>query len=148
VGRKSPKQEKENEIEQLKEVASQALQALSVSLEQGQSKYLAAVGKFHRYSASNILLIVAQRPAETRVAGYQARRKLRRHVTRGTKGITIFLHLVPRTVKTSECGIETDRQSLVGYRAAVAFDVADTTGDPLPSLSEFEGNPRNYLTRL
>jgi hypothetical protein len=60
-------------IEQLKEVASQAVQALSVSLEQGQSevlrKYLAAVGKFHRYSASNILLIVAQRPAETGVPG-------------------------------------------------------------------------------
>jgi len=139
-------------IEKLREVASEALQTLSVSLEQGQSKvlrnYLAAMGKFHRYSVSNILLIVAQRPAATRVAGYQTWRKLHRYVTRGAKGIVIFAPLVSRIVDTSECGIETHRESLVGYRAAVVFDVADTTGDPLPSLSQFEGSPGNYLSSL
>jgi len=38
--------------------------------------------------------------------------------------------------------------ALAGYLAAVVFDVADTAGNPLPSLSQFEGNPGEYLDRL
>jgi hypothetical protein len=139
-------------IEQAREVARKALQRLSENLAQGESEvlhnYLAAMGKFHRYSASNILLIMTQRPAATDVAGYQTWRKLHRQVTRGAKGIVIFAPLVRRTMDANECGIESERESLVGYRAAVVFDVADTEGDPLPSLSRFEGNPGEYLARL
>jgi len=139
-------------IVEAREVTSKALEHLSESLAQGESEvlrnYLAAMGKFHRYSASNILLITTQRPDATRVAGYQTWRKLHRQVMRGTKGIVIFAPLVRKTVDTSECGIETERQKLVGYRAAVVFDVADTAGNPLPSLSRFEGNPGEYLERL
>jgi antirestriction factor ArdC-like protein len=139
-------------IEQAREVASKALQHLSESLQRGHSEvlrsYLAAMGKFHRYSASNILLIITQRPTATHVAGYQAWRKLHRHVARGAKGIVIFAPIVRRTVDTNECGGETPRESLIGYRAAVIFDVADTAGEPLPALSQFEGNPGEYLERL
>jgi hypothetical protein len=108
-------------IEQVREVASKALEHLSVSLEQGQSEvlrnYLAAMGKFHRYSMSNVLLIITQRPDRpdaTRVAGYQTWRKLHRQVTRGAKGVVIFAPLVRRTADANECGIETRRESLVG----------------------------------
>lgn len=139
-------------IEEAREVASKALQHLSESLAQGKScvlrNYLAAMGKFHRYSASNILLITAQRPEATRVAGYQTWRKLHRQVTRGAKGIVIFAPLVRRTVDSNGCGLEIEREKLVGYRAAVVFDVVDTTGEPLPSLTQFEGNPGEYLERL
>ena len=139
-------------IEQAKEVASKALQHLSESLAQGESEvlrtYLAATGKFQRYSASNILLIMTQRPAATQVAGYQAWRKLNRQVTRGAKGIVIFAPLVRKTADANECGTRTERENLVGYRAAVVFDVADTLGNRLPSLSGFEGNPGEYLERL
>ncbi len=106
------------------------------------------MGKFHRYGASNILLIMTQRPEATRVAGYQTWRKLYRQVTRGAKGIVIFAPLVRRTADSNECGIETERHKLFGYRAAVVFDVADTAGNPLPSLTQFEGNPDEYLGRL
>ena len=152
-GAESPRNRRtEKNIEQAREVASKALQHLSESLVQGESevlsKYLAAMGKFHRYSASNILLIMTQRPEATHVAGYQAWRKLNRHVTRGAKGIVIFSPLVRKTVDATDCGIETEREKLVGYRAAVVFDVADTLGSPLPSLSRFEGNPGEYLERL
>jgi hypothetical protein len=51
-------------------------------------------------------------------------------------------------VYANECGIESEHERLVGYRAAVVFDVADTEGDPLPSLSRFDGNPGEYLARL
>lgn len=139
-------------IEQVREVANKALQSLWESLAQGESEvlhnYLAAMGKFHRYSASNILLIMIQRPDATHVAGYHTWRKLHRQVTRGAKGIMIFAPLVRRTVDANECGIESERERLVGYRAAVVFDVADTEGDPLPSPSRFHGNPGEYLVRL
>lgn len=139
-------------IEEARELASKALEHLSESLAQGQTEvlrnYLAAMGKFHRYSASNILLIITQRPDATRVAGYQTWRKVHRHVTRGAKGIMIFAPLVRHVVDANECGVETRRESLVGYRAAVVFDVADTEGTPLPALSRFEGNPGEYLERL
>jgi len=139
-------------IEEAREVASKALQQMSDSLAKGESEvlrtYLAAMGKFHRYSASNILLIIAQRPNATRVAGYQTWRRLHRHVTRGAKGIVIFAPLVRRTVDENECQIKRFQESVIGFRAAVVFDVADTAGDPLPSLTEFEGNPGDYLMRL
>jgi hypothetical protein len=139
-------------IERARAVAGKALQQLSESLAQRESEvlhnYLAAMGKFHRYSASNILLIMTQRPDATHVAGHQTWRKLHRQVTRGAKGIVIFAPLVRRTVDANECGIESERENLVGYRAAVVFDVADTGGDPLPSLCRFGGNPGEYLARL
>ena len=139
-------------IEEAREVASNALENLAESLRQGQSEvlrsYLAAMGKFHRYSASNILLIMTQRPDATHVAGYQTWRKLHRHVTRGAKGIMIFAPLVRRVVNANDCGMESRREDLVGYRAAVVFDVADTEGIPLPELSKFAGNPGEYLARL
>jgi hypothetical protein len=139
-------------IEQAREVTSKALEHLAESLRQGQSEvlrnYLAAMGRFHRYSVSNILLIMTQRPDATRVAGYHTWRKCHRHVTRGAKGIMIFAPLVRKTVGANECGVETRRESLVGYRAAVVFDVADTEGNPLPELSKFAGNPGEYLERL
>lgn len=48
----------------------------------------------------------------------------------------------------SPCEVETQRQNLVGFRAAVVFDVADTEGDPLPAFAKFEGNPGEYLDRV
>ena len=95
-GAESPRNRRtETNIEQAREVASKALQHLSESLAQGESEvlrnYLAAMGKFHRCSASNILLIITQRPEATRVACYQAWRKVHRQVVRGAKGIVIFL---------------------------------------------------------
>ena len=139
-------------IDEAREVTSKALEHLSQSLAQGDSEvlreYLAAMGKFHRYSASNVLLIITQRPDATRVAGYQTWRKLHRQVTRGAKGIMIFAPLIRRTVDASACGVETERESVVGFRAAVVFDVADTAGNSLPSLTQFEGNPGEYLARL
>jgi len=139
-------------IEQAREVTSKALQQLSESLAQGESevlrKYLVAMGKCHRYSASNILLIMTQRADATHVAGYRARRKLHRQVTRGAKGIVIFAPLLRRTVDSNNCRIETERQRSVGYHAAVVFDVAGTEGDAFPSLSRFAGTPGEYLARL
>ena len=128
------------------------MEHLAESLRRGESevlrKYLAAMARFHRYSASNVLLIIAQRADAKHVAGYQTWRKLRRQVVRGAKGIVLFAALVRRTVERSDCEVETHRESLVGFRAAIVFDVANTEGNPLPALSRFKGNPGEYLERL
>lgn len=139
-------------IEQAKELTSKALQHLSESLEQGESevlrKYLAAMGKFHRYSMSNVLLIVSQRPDATHVAGYQTWRKLHRQVLRGAKGIVIFAPLVRKTEDRNGSGGKTEQRSLLGFRVAAVFDVSDTEGEPLPAFSQFGGDPGESLARL
>src|SRR3954466_3457743 len=53
--------------------------------------YLDLQAKFHRYSWSNTLLILCQRPDASMVAGYNAWLKMHRFVRRGEKGIRIIV---------------------------------------------------------
>lgn len=53
-------------------------------------KYLAFAQAFHRYSMGNLLLILAQCPGTTRVAGYRTWQNLGRQVRKGETGIRIF----------------------------------------------------------
>ena len=66
-----------------------ALSSLAEDLDSGQSATLAAflqaMGRFHRYSLRNAMLIQAQRPDATRVAGFGTWKKLRRFVKKGEK---------------------------------------------------------------
>jgi hypothetical protein len=139
-------------FDEAKEITSKALEQLSESVAQGESevlrKYLTAMGKFHRYSMANVLLIVAQRPDATRVAGYQTWRKLNRQVSRGAKGIVIFAPRVRKIDDVNGSGMKIERESLMGFRTAVVFDVSDTAGEPLPAFSRFEGDPGESLARL
>ena len=52
--------------------------------------------RFHRYSWGNTLLIAAQRPDATRVAGFHSWLRLGRHVRKGEHGIAILAPVVPR----------------------------------------------------
>jgi len=53
-------------VEQAKQIVSTAIEQLSQALERGHSKtlrnYLAAIGRFHRYSLRNVMLIASQNP--------------------------------------------------------------------------------------
>ena len=103
-------------------------------------RYLAAMNRFHRYSASNVLLIVIQRPDATQVAGYTTWKALGRQVNKGAKGIAIFAPVTAkRTVENDEAPADTDTEPgtvkrIVGFRLTYVFDVADTSGDPLPQV--------------
>ena len=61
-------------VEQAKQIASKAIEELSQALESGHSEtlrtYLAAIGRFHRYSLRNVMLIATQKPTATHVAGF------------------------------------------------------------------------------
>jgi hypothetical protein len=85
-------------VEQAKQIVSKAIEELSQSLERGHSEtlrhYLAAIGRFRRYSLRNVMLIASQTPAATHVAGFHTWHKLGRFVKKGEKGILILAPIV------------------------------------------------------
>lgn len=76
--------------EDAQKLATSTLDELAAALERGQSAqlkaFLAAAARFHSYSFRNVMLIAAQYPEATRVAGFNAWRKLGRFVKKGEKG--------------------------------------------------------------
>jgi N-terminal domain of anti-restriction factor ArdC len=54
------------------------------------------VGRFHKYSFGNVLLIARARPDATYVAGYRAWNALGRYVRKGEKGILILAPIIGR----------------------------------------------------
>ena len=77
----------------------------------------------------------SQRPAATRVAGFNAWRRLGRHVVKGAKGIAILAPCVYR--KKTEPDNEDTRtvKHLSGFKTAWVFAQEDTAGEPLPTLT-------------
>jgi hypothetical protein len=139
-------------IEQAKEIAETGIGQLAESLERGQSEglkdYLAAMARFPRYSLHNILLIMAQRPGATRVAGYRTWNSLGRKVHRGAKGILILAPIVRRReTEPSEVSVPSSVK-LVGFCGVYVFAEEDTSGQPLPQLSRCQGDPSDYTNRL
>ncbi len=90
--------------------------------------YLKAASIFHQYSFNNILLINFAYPCATRVAGFQAWRKLNRRVRKGESGIPIW---TPIVVKEKTEGSE-GKSFLKGFKVVYVFDISQTDGDPLP----------------
>lgn len=102
---------------------------------------LKVASRFHRYSASNVLLIFLQRPDATRVAGFTTWKRLGRQVNLGAKGIAI---IAPCTYKVKEGGDaddvsnsakESNVRRLAGFKVSYVFDVSDTTGADLPEVA-------------
>jgi hypothetical protein len=139
-------------VEQAKQIAIKAIEQLSQALERGHSetlrKYLAAIGRFHRYSLRNVMLIASQKPTATHIAGFHTWRKLGRFVKKGETGILILAPIVRPKNQTIEQA-ETDESSTpVGFRAAYVFDISQTDGQELPEIGNVNGNPREYRDRL
>nr|MDQ3643399.1 ArdC family protein [Actinomycetota bacterium] len=59
-------------------------------------RFLEASQRLHAYSASNVLLILNQHRAATRVAGYRTWQRLGYQVRRGEKGIAVLAPVVSR----------------------------------------------------
>lgn len=142
-------------IESTHQLAEDALTKLAELLDQGQSEtltaYLATLARFHRYSFGNALLIHFQRPDATRVAGFQAWRRLGRIVQRGEKGIAILAPCVYRRKDEGDGPLaldEPDERRLRGFKVAHVFDVSQTYGDPLPEFAQVRGQPGAYLPQL
>lgn len=137
--------------EQIKEITEKATEQLIASLQAGQSealtRYLKAIGRFHRYSLYNVLLIASQKPNASYVAGFRTWNELGRFVKKGEKGILILAPIVRRRAENEEDGDEASA-STAGFRAAHVFDVNQTDGQEMPQIGIVQGDPCGYRERL
>lgn len=121
----------------LKGMIDQGVSSLLAELQQGKSDhllaYLAFSARFHRYSLYNQLLIYAQCPRATRVAGYKTWQKLGYQVARGQKGIRI---LAPRPYVHHDDETDEDQAGIYFVNVAVfdASQLANTAERPLPEF--------------
>lgn len=117
------------------------LKQLAAELEEGHTRgfldFLEAMGRFHRYSARNVALILQQRPDATLVAGLKRWNELGRRVKRGERSIAILAPTLKRVEvveeRTGEVKLE---ERLVGFHTAYVFDVSQTEGRPLAPTGE------------
>ena len=93
--------------------------------------YLDFQSRFHRYSFGNVLLIAAQCHEATRVAGFNAWRKMNRFVRKGEKAIWI---LAPMVYKNADAEDGENDRVIRGFKFVGVFDVAQTDGEELPSI--------------
>src|SRR5215207_6586599 len=98
-------------------------------------RYLMAQAVFHRYSARNVFLILYQMPDATRVAGYTSWQKLGRQVRRGETGITIFAPAPFKQTATDAATGEVTEELIPRFKTATVFDIAQTVGDSLPTIT-------------
>ena len=124
--------------------------------------WLDVAGRFHTHSFNNTLLIYAQNPEATAVAGYGVWKALGRQVDKGERGIQILAPVIRRTHRddqTSGTGEKSvghaaaerarstppapappdedaaavGERRVAGYRVTYVWDVTQTSGDPLPT---------------
>src|SRR5215469_10533915 len=116
---KSPLSRTAMKSEQIKQITDRAAEHLVAALQAGHSEaltaYLKAIGRFHRYSLHNVLLIASQRPNASYVAGFRTWNELGRFVKKGEKGIMILAPIVRRKTDDQEDCEETSH-SITGFR--------------------------------
>lgn len=135
------------------------MQKLSDTLEQGLEVYacsekyrdlLKTMSKFHNYSAQNCLLILAQQPDATFVAGFDSwKRNFNRYVKKDSKSIMIKSPC-KYTQKNAETGEEQER---LGFKASYVFDISCTAqihGKPVVQIGveNLAGSVQNYSDLL
>lgn len=136
------------------EVLKQAENGIRDVFESDRFKeYLQTMSKFHNYSIRNIMLIKAEKPDATYVAGFKAwDKKFGRHVKKGEKGIPIIgytpkIKYVEEKQKNDKGEEETvlERRIIPWYKIVYVYDISQTEGRPLPKLIEnLQGQMSDY----
>jgi|SRR5579859_599476 len=138
--------------ENIKKVTSQAIEQLITELNEGRSEtltqYLAAIGRFHRYSLRNVMLIASQKPTATHVAGFHTWHKLGRFVKKSEKGILILAPVIRRKAENDDQNQTDESSTAVAFRAAYVFDISQTDGQDLPQIGGVNGDPSEFRGRL
>lgn len=123
---KTPEQRRA-EAEALHEQIGEQIEALRDTA--AWQRFLDFSRAFHQYSLGNLLLILAQSPEATQVAGYRTWQKLGHQVRKGERGIRIFGgREVRETVEDENTG-EGKEQRRVRFFPVSVFDVSQT--DPI-----------------
>lgn len=138
--------------EEAKKLADQALDQLTSAIGQGKSdaltQYLAAMGRFHEYSWSNVMLILSQKPDARKVAGFNTWKKFDRFVKKGEKGIVVIAPMLIKPKEARDTGDAKDNDSILRFKAVYVFDVSQTDGEPMPEFARVGGNPNGHTDRL
>ncbi|MCK9271739.1 MAG: ArdC-like ssDNA-binding domain-containing protein, partial [Bacteroidales bacterium] len=144
-----------------------ALDEITARLEEGikeifssgkYADYLKVMSRFHRYSLNNTLLIAMQNPEASLVAGYHAwQKKFERHVCKGEQAIRIIAPAPERRLVQKEKLDPVSQQPILDkdgqpimeeteinvprFKVVPVFDVSQTEGKELPSLSKALDKP-------
>lgn len=111
------KQLKKEEKNQVFQIANEQLEQVLGSQEQFQ-RYLDIQSRMDRYSATNVLLIMRQRPDTSQLKDYEGWLQAGTRVNRGEKSITI---LEPYAYQKS------DGSTGTGYNVKKVFDISQTS---------------------
>ena len=101
------------------------------------------------YSFLNAILILAQRPFATTVAGFYRWKDFGRTIKKGERGITILAPIkkkeVKKVKKVDEDGIEEEvevtEEVLMGFKLAQVFDLSQTEGKDIAAPANVEDEP-------
>jgi antirestriction protein ArdC len=112
--------------------------------ESGQwRRFLDFARSFHTYSLNNLLLILAQRPDATMVAGFGQWQGKGRQVRKGETSIKIFGYSTKKTTETDDDTTDPQERIVRFFPVLSVFDISQT--DPIPGASVPE-NPAQQLT--
>ncbi len=144
---------KENHARKVSEQAfNELVKAVGAGKSQKLVEYLKAMGRFHKYSLGNAILIGFQKPDATHVAGFQTWQKLGRYVKKGEHGIAIMAPIVWRkkvTPGVQEEGKQNrEEETALAFKTAYVFDISQTDGKPLPVFARTQGDPGAYTEKL
>lgn len=145
--------EKQSNKERIKEITAGIEKGILELFESDRYRnYLTTMSRFHRYSLNNVMLIHAQKPDATLVAGFNKwKNSFGRHVKKGEKGIQI-LAPTPYKIKQEEQKLDPDTKlplldengepvteekevTIPMFKVVSVFDVSQTDGRPLPQIS-------------
>ena len=144
---------KQSNKERIKEITAGIEKGIQELFESVRYRnYLTTMSRFHRYSLNNVMLIHAQKPDATLVAGFNKwKNSFGRHVRKGEKGIQI-LAPTPYKIKQEEQKLDPDTKlslldengepvteekevTIPMFKVVSVFDVSQTDGRPLPQIS-------------
>lgn len=141
--------------DEVRRIAREGFEQLVNDVEAGKSDtleaYLKAMGRFHRYSVGNAILIQLQKPNATHVAGFRAWQRLGRHVRKGEHGIAIMAPVAWRRKNRraqDDNENDPDDETVSTFKTTYVFDISQTDGKPLPEFARVQGDPGVYLERL
>ena len=128
---------------ELLESLSEGVAALTTS--ERWTQYLEVQSRFPRYSPNNVLLILAQRPDATRVAGYRAWQSLGHQVLAKESALRSLAPMKYRRDDPPDGGLA---QEIRGFKLVPVFDVSQTEGPELPDIvSKLHGHAPDGVLR-
>lgn len=123
-------------------------------------EYLKFIQKFPSYSERNLTMLLDQDPTCTMVAGYSDWARYKRHVVKGAKGLKIIRPIrkniwvdkkdvLGNTVCDANGKPLKEKKLIVtGYRLGTVFDISQTAGKPVPSVTTLFSDRIDGYTEL